>query len=78
MLEVILYRRNRRGRLSSQECRFDSIRALRDFFSTGETSPWEGAEVNISAVPGLPRIVDYSADRLRTMIMASGREPSLN
>jgi hypothetical protein len=78
MLDVILYGYDAKGHLTLQERRFQSLRELSSFFSSPKATRWQWAEVEISAADGQPKVIHYSADSLRAMIVASSLEPSRN
>jgi hypothetical protein len=78
MLDVILYRYDRRGRLRLRERTFHSMLGLAHFFASRRSLPWEWAEVTITTNDGIRRNARYSADDLRAIIEGSGSGPSPN
>jgi hypothetical protein len=77
-MQVVLYRRNRLGRLILQGRSFANLRKLQEFFASRAASRWQWAEVDISADPAFSQVIHYTADDLRAMVIASSREPSAN
>ncbi len=78
MLDVVLYRHDRHGRLVARERRFRSLRSLSHFFGSEKSIPWEWAEVTQIDRDGKSRVVRYSAEDLRMPLDPPGREPSEN
>jgi hypothetical protein len=68
MLEVVLYRVDRRGRLDLQERNFETLGRLAAFFRSSVGENWDWAEID-----GAPR-VRYSADELRAIVEAGRPE----
>jgi hypothetical protein len=78
MLDVILYGHDKRGLLTLREKSFASLRELAAFFRSDPSSGWKWAEVQVSAEPGRPRVMHYSADCLRSMVVNSNQRPVAN
>jgi hypothetical protein len=78
MIDVILYGKDAKGRLTLRECRFGCLRELSSYLSSPKAARWEWAEIETSTEPGQKQIVHYTADSLRKLVMSSSRTPSIN
>lgn len=57
---------------------FSDLRQLASFLASTEAQHWRWAEVEIVDASGQKEFAHYSADALRSMIVASSRNPSCN
>jgi hypothetical protein len=78
MIDVILYGKDQRGRLTLQERSFGDLRELSSFLFSPKAARWEWAEIEHPTQSGRTRTVQYTTDALRELVISASRLPSLN